>query len=73
MVNKKGLGPVKTGAVVVNQGMKNQKFKHGMLCPCVDGMLTIETDKCETFTGGSDLVGTCAIPVHANQRRPVKF
>ena len=73
IINEKGQGPVKTGAVVVNQGMKNQSLKQGVLCPHVGGVLAIETDKCEAFTGGSNLIGKCTIPVHANQRRPVKF
>ena len=37
------------------------------------GTLAIEANKSEAFTGGSNLIGTCTIPVHANQRRPVKF
>ena len=48
-------------------------MKHGVLCPCVGGILGIDTNKSEAFTGGSNLVGTHVTHVHANHGRPVKF
>ena len=72
VVNKHKFGPVKSGAVVVNQGLKNQVVQHGMVCPQVGGILALDKDKSEAFTGGSNLIGRCTIPIHPTQRRSVR-
>ena len=33
VINKHRFGPVKSGAVVVNQGLKNQVVQHVVVCP----------------------------------------
>ena len=71
--NKHGTGPVKPGGVVVNQGIKNQVVTHGVVCPRVGGVLTLEATKSEAFTGGSNLIGRHTIPIHPTQRRSVRL
>ena len=74
VINRHGLGPVKSGAVVVNQGLKNQVVMHGVICPRVGGVLALDKDKSQAFTGGSNhLIGRCTIPIHPTQRISVKL
>ena len=70
-VTTTSLGAAPMGAVVVNQGTTT--LKHGVIAPRVGGVLELETDKYEAFTGGDNLVGTYVLPLHARQHRPVRF
>ena len=56
---------------MVNQGLSLKRIKGGVVVPQVGGLLLLEKDKYEPFTGGSNLQGEYLIPMHAKQRRPI--
>ena len=59
---------------VFNTNPTTTPTQHGVVVPRIGGIILIDTDKGEAFTGGSNLSGhSQLIPQHPHQRRCVKF